>query len=84
MNAAGIKHPDWNSWTEPGDATEAVIPSLLAGSYYRFRVRAVQAQPYVRGNWSAGVVHQVATPDSVGTFVVEFLDEDGVVYSNIS
>lgn len=80
--AAELPAGDWNSWTEPGDATEAVIPSLLAGSYYRFRVRAVQAQPYVRGNWSAGVVHQVATPDSVGTFVVEFFDEEGLTYTS--
>jgi hypothetical protein len=63
--AAPLPTGDWLSWTEPGNATEAVIPGLLAGTYYRFRVRAVQQQPHVKGNWSGGVVHQVAAPPSL-------------------
>lgn len=84
LAAQDLPAGEWQSWKEPGDATEAVIPGLLAGAYYRFRVRAVQAQPFVRGNWSPGVLHQVAAPPFVNTFVVEFSDDDGVVYSNIS
>lgn len=58
----------WASWTEPGTATQAVIPGLLAGRFYKFRVRAVQKLPLVRGAWSSpAVTHQVATRPQVDT-----------------
>lgn len=74
---------EWATWTEPGTATEAVIPGLITGGWYRFRVRAVQQLPLVRGDWSATAVHQVAAPPAAGgaTFVVAFEDADGVFFS---
>ncbi len=50
---------DWSSWTEPGSATMAVIPGLLTGRYYTFRVRAINSFG-VRGPWSAQVSHKIS------------------------
>lgn len=58
---------EWPSWVEPGTATKAIIPGLLAGRNYVFKVRAVQPLPLVRGAWSAPVVHQVAARPTVST-----------------
>jgi|GEM_PF-1900380 len=57
----------WPSWVEAGTSTQAVIPGLLAGRYYLFRVRAVQKLPLVRGAWSAVVRHKVAVPELIDT-----------------
>lgn len=66
--AAGPLPPgDWPSWPEAGTATRAIIPGLLAGRFYRFRVRAVQPLPLVRGPWSPTVTHQVDQPQLLGT-----------------
>jgi len=52
---------DWASWPEAGSSTRAVIPGLLCGRFYLFRVRAVQPMPFVRGAWSnPDVPHQIA------------------------
>lgn len=51
---------DWPSWVEAGTSTRAIIPGLLAGRFYLFRVRAVQPLPLVRGAWTAPVLHQLA------------------------
>lgn len=51
---------EWSVWPEAGGASTAIIPGLLAGRYYLFRVRAVQRVPYVRGLWSTVVRHKVA------------------------
>ena len=60
--AAGALPPgEWPSWMEQGSATQAVIPGLLQGRFYLFRVRAVQMLPLVRGAWSAAELHQVAS-----------------------
>lgn len=68
---AGVALPagEWPSWVEPGTATKAVIPGLLSGRHYLFRVRAIQPPPaMVRGPWSAPVLrHQVATRPTVTT-----------------
>lgn len=53
---------DWSSWIEAGSSVSATIPGLLAGRYYVFRARAIQAMPIVRGKWSAQVVAQISTP----------------------
>lgn len=58
---------NWMSWVEHGGSTKAMIPGLLAGMSYLFRVRAVQGMPNVRGAWSAVVKHTVATAPSVTT-----------------
>jgi hypothetical protein len=53
---------DWASWVESGTATKAVIPGLLGGRHYLFRVRALQPPPVqVRGKWSAPVVRHLVT-----------------------
>lgn len=50
---------DWASWTEPGTATKAIIPGLLANRHYLFKVRVVQRNPLVRGAWSDPVRYQI-------------------------
>lgn len=56
---------DWQSVEEQGGATETVIPGLMTGKYWLFRVRARNAMD-VRGKWSAQVLHRVAMPPSGG------------------
>jgi hypothetical protein len=51
---------EWQSWVEQGSSTQATIPGLKAGTFYLFKVRAVQGLPQVRGPWSLQVQHQVA------------------------
>ncbi len=58
---------EWQSWTEQGASVQAVIPGVLANRAYLVRVRAVQLVPYVRGDWSAVVVHIADTTPLVGT-----------------
>lgn len=60
---------DWPSWVESGTATKAVIPGLLGGRHYLFRVRALQPPPVqVRGQWSAPIVrHLVSARPTVTT-----------------
>ncbi len=52
---------DWPSWLEAGSATKAVIPGLLQGRHYLFRVRAVQQLPLVRGDWTPLEIHKIAS-----------------------
>lgn len=58
---------DWPSWMEAGSATRAVIPGLLSRRAYKFRARAVQRVPLVRGKWSQSVIHVMAAPPLVST-----------------
>ncbi len=51
---------EWPSWTERGDATQAVIPGVVGGRPYLVRVRAIRGVPYVRGDWSDQVLHITA------------------------
>lgn len=53
---------DWASWTERGDAVQAVIPGVRAGRPYVVRVRAVRGVPYVRGDWSLQAATATAQP----------------------
>jgi len=66
-----ITDSEWQSWPEDGATTSAIIPALRGGVYYVFRARFQSAAPLrVRGDWSALVLHQVATvPLPLGVFV---------------
>lgn len=66
----GDDFPDaeWPSWIEAGTATKAVIPGLLSNRAYRFRARAVQPMPLVRGNWSESVQAIIAGPRAALTY----------------
>lgn len=57
---------EWPSWQESGSAAKAVIPGLLSGKPYIFRIRAVQSTPLVRSDWSLLKMHVIALPPSVG------------------
>jgi hypothetical protein len=57
---------DWPSRMEEGTATSSIIPGLLAGHLYFFRVRAINTLG-VRGVWSTQVSHVVANPPPVDT-----------------
>lgn len=58
--AADLPAGDWPSWIEQGNSAATVIPGLLSGRHYLFRVRAVQQLPLVRGPWSDSVLHEMA------------------------
>jgi len=63
ISGGALPTTEWASWPEPGSATTAIIPALMAGGVYVFRARAISSAPLrVRGNWSVQVVHQVALP----------------------
>lgn len=63
---------DWASVTERGDATSTVIPGLLSGTIYLFRVRAVNTLG-VRGKWSVQKSHLVASPPLIGSPILDQL-----------
>jgi hypothetical protein len=59
---------DWLIWEEHGSGSRAVIPGLRGGRAYLFRARFVQLSPFVRGPWSAAVLHVVAVRRGPKTF----------------
>jgi hypothetical protein len=58
---AAVTDGDWSSVFEQGNATSTTIVGLKAGSYYLFRVRAINTLG-VRGTWSQQMGHVVALP----------------------
>lgn len=77
---------DWSVWPEPGGSAFAVIPGLLTGHHYLFRVRAVQPFPLVRGPWSDVVSHKIGAPPTVAgeSYSMTFEDAAGIAFSNFA
>ena len=80
LEASIAETGDWPSWTEPGSASGALIPGLLTGRYYVFRVRAINSLG-VRGPWSAQVSHKIAAPPASGATPLLRLTATSIVMS---
>jgi hypothetical protein len=64
--SGAVGEDDWQSTGATGDATFVVIPGLLAGAAWVFRVRAMNSLG-IRSAWSTQSLHIVARPRAIVT-----------------